>query len=767
LTPNEILVTELNRPTHYLKPKDGRPSIESWLLPKIIYRIPRSMVTTGVRGLGRLALIDNYRMILRRLQNELDACLDEENLRQSAERTKLGLRTNRPRAYVLTSLWGGTGSGMFIDIAYNLRALIRQYGYEEPDVVGLLALPPIEGGRTRTMALGNTCAALKELDYFGMPHTSFVARYHDREAGLLDQGPPFSRMVLVPMPDETDEQASNEAIDLVAQYLYRDVATPFGRAVDADRAGLAASPWESRGRYFATFNLNQMSWPRHPLLMIVARHLCQRIISRWLSKDSKPIRSAMQDWVQIQWREKELNPDIFIKRVQEEIRRNFGRDPDDVFVSLLQIVGPGSSQGVSKAEAVRNKNQPPKGLEPEKVSEVVEKFNELLGRPSEDYPHDAPPQLIGIVRQCCNSLIEEWSATLEQLSVQLIEEPAYRLAGAEESLRQFIATIEQSLQSHESVLRDLTDRAARSFEVVLAISSLNKTGSRKTGMTSQEAINLLREYPRWRYQSLLLDFVIKSFVGLRGQLSDLMREVNFCRNRLGDMQRYFEDVPQYEKTLLREAATPQKKGPSKRLFMAGCKDLQAAVNEYLAAMTPDHLLELDIRMEEMLKSQFEALVHVCMTTDNIQRNVQAAMLQVARDFTAEHLPGTSVADLYFENTNEAEMAQELSVFYEEATPKLEVSRAGRGGPPSGEVRVLTTPNDEAGEKFRWLLQQTVAQSLEKAASQDDITIYRERINLPLTGLDHMGAAGIEAYNQMRSTDDLSPHSRCDVDFSEG
>src|SRR6185312_10095082 len=66
LAANEVLLAPLSRPTHYLKPRDGRPALDSWLNHRMLYRIPRSQVTTGVRALGRLAFCDNYRVIVRR-----------------------------------------------------------------------------------------------------------------------------------------------------------------------------------------------------------------------------------------------------------------------------------------------------------------------------------------------------------------------------------------------------------------------------------------------------------------------------------------------------------------------------------------------------------------------------------------------------------------------------------------------------------------------------------------------------------------------------
>ncbi|MBY0228783.1 MAG: protein kinase, partial [Gemmataceae bacterium] len=290
LAPSDILIAPLNRPSHYQKGREGRPALDRWLNMRLVYRIPRSMVTTGIRALGRLAFVDNHRPIARRLQAELEAATDPAALQASARASRLGMRTNRPRVYVLAGLAGGTGGGMFLDAAYTARALLRRLGYENPDVVGVLLVPPLEKGRGRAASTGNAYAALAELEHFGTPGNAFRAHYDDREAAVCDDGPPFSRTVLLPMAEEGDEVAAREAIDLAGQFLLRDLATPLGKAADLARAGLPSPAWESRGRSFSTFGMFQLSWPRRALLSAAGRRLCSRTVQRWLSKDSKPVR---------------------------------------------------------------------------------------------------------------------------------------------------------------------------------------------------------------------------------------------------------------------------------------------------------------------------------------------------------------------------------------------------------------------------------------------------------------------------------------------
>src|SRR5262249_3093388 len=143
LAGREMLLLRLQRPGHYLKLKSDGPSLENWMLPKMLYRIPRQQVPHGVRALGRLAFVDNVRTVRARVRQELEACIDPNLMTDAKQGTGLDLRTNRPRVYVLAGLMGGTGGGMFIDLAYVVRQHLRQLGVSQPELVGVFLVPPV------------------------------------------------------------------------------------------------------------------------------------------------------------------------------------------------------------------------------------------------------------------------------------------------------------------------------------------------------------------------------------------------------------------------------------------------------------------------------------------------------------------------------------------------------------------------------------------------------------------------------------------------
>ncbi len=232
--PGEVLLARLKRAGYFLKPREGRPPVDSWLNLALLYRMTRNQQTGGVRALGRLALIDNYRSISRRLRATLESCASAEALTAAKRRTGFTLRCNRPRAYIVSSLSGGTGSGMFIDMAYLARELLTQIGHAQSEVIGLFLLPSENGSVQSLVARANAFAALTELNHFSTAGNGFQAYYADGEPALQSAMPPFSRSFVLPVLD--CKSTLPDTMSPFAEFLYHHLLTPLGRAADTGRA---------------------------------------------------------------------------------------------------------------------------------------------------------------------------------------------------------------------------------------------------------------------------------------------------------------------------------------------------------------------------------------------------------------------------------------------------------------------------------------------------------------------------------------------------
>jgi hypothetical protein len=275
-----------------------------------------------------------------------------------------------------------------------------------------------------------------------------------------------------------------------------------------------------------------------------------------------------------------------------------------------------------------------------------------------------------------------------------------------------------------------------------------------------ELTDLLGTYPKWRYQHLILRQVTKSYISLRGNFSDELREINFCRNRLGELLKSFEKPTKTGSD--KNEAKAILASPERKLFASGCQDVNQAVQQLLQTFSGEHLDELENRVQLMINKQFTALVHVCMSSANLVKNLELAMQDEAEIFISAGTVGTNVADLFFEqNPKEEQAIGEILSAYDEAAPAMALQDADS----AKELCVVAVPPGEAGDRFGELVRRALPEiNLVIAPSTDDIVFYRQLSDVSLGDLEHLGPTGQEAYRQLSSVEYLTPHARMDFTF---
>jgi hypothetical protein len=195
--------------------------------------------------------------------------------------------------------------------------------------------------------------------------------------------------------------------------------------------------------------------------------------------------------------------------------------------------------------------------------------------------------------------------------------------------------------------------------------------------------------------------------------------------------------------------------------------MNEVIEQYLAGVTPEALLELDRRVQGVIEQQFTALVQVCLTSANVLDGLESAMVQEAEAFVAGHAPwaavGSSVPELFLAKHADREDARAaIAAAFDEASPN-------QGGGPGvltapAEVAVVLAPADPAGEQFQALARDALA-GTSLAAGTDDIVFYRELPFVKLADLDQLGPDAEEVYRQMLAADHFTPHTRTDIPFT--
>lgn len=176
---------------------DQHPEIARWWnYPSI----PLGYIHNGakqLRPIGRLCFFRNYVNFKQGLETKL-ANLDKIRDMETAQNRGFPVVGNYQLIYVVSSLCGGTGSGMFMDVAHRIRAQVRN----NARVVGIFFLPDvleteISSDLQRRRIRANAYAALKELNYF-QETQQFRSLYPSEQRELPDAPyAPFDFIFLV------------------------------------------------------------------------------------------------------------------------------------------------------------------------------------------------------------------------------------------------------------------------------------------------------------------------------------------------------------------------------------------------------------------------------------------------------------------------------------------------------------------------------------------------------------------------------------------
>ena len=176
---------------------DQHPEIARWWnYPSI----PLGYIHNGakqLRPIGRLSFFRNYVTFKQMLETKL-ANLDKIRDMELAQNRGFPVVGNYQLIYVVSSLCGGTGAGMFMDTVHSIRARVRN----NARIVGIFFLPDvleaeISSDLQRRRIRANAYAALKELNYF-QETQQFRALYPSEQRELPDTPyAPFDFIFLV------------------------------------------------------------------------------------------------------------------------------------------------------------------------------------------------------------------------------------------------------------------------------------------------------------------------------------------------------------------------------------------------------------------------------------------------------------------------------------------------------------------------------------------------------------------------------------------
>lgn len=236
--------------------------------------IPTQSIIAGagqVRARGRLALFARAPEVFARIRRAIDDVRNIRNQKQMyADQFQVSTRAG-VEVHIVGSLAGGTGSGLFLDIAFIARDMIG--GDEQSNFTGTLLLPSLFT-RYAGVALvkPNAYGALKEVEYLSTMKGSFQVDYGARRVEV--SRPPFDVIYLI---DSINEQGrtvmeQQDLIGLIADGMYVQIASQIGtdsaNAVDNIKTQIAtAGRVKGRSPQYCSFGVASLTLPSFDALM--------------------------------------------------------------------------------------------------------------------------------------------------------------------------------------------------------------------------------------------------------------------------------------------------------------------------------------------------------------------------------------------------------------------------------------------------------------------------------------------------------------------
>ncbi len=271
--------------------RDSYPFLYPWLSPEAM-RLPSIDRGAGqVRQLGRLGLLMNWSTVQATINSALTS-LASPSARAAMDGRGLDVG-ERTEIYVIASLMGGTGAGMFLDLGYMLRYLIHAQGGSLANsyVTGVFAPP--EGvprrGDADNRAIAYAC--LQELNHLNDHGTTYDATWPDGNQPPDRREPPYHYTMLTTVNNGQQQLPGfGKLTELVGQLLFMRATSEFNDLTTATRANIlphqAAIDEYGNNQHFACMGFSSIEVPVETIVNTCAYRLARDAYASLLGPES-------------------------------------------------------------------------------------------------------------------------------------------------------------------------------------------------------------------------------------------------------------------------------------------------------------------------------------------------------------------------------------------------------------------------------------------------------------------------------------------------
>jgi hypothetical protein len=535
----------------------------------------------------------------------------------------------------------------------------------------------------------------------------------------VDEGAPYDSTYLLTLRHRTPE-CRRDAMAHLGSYLFHELTTPLGLRLDRARAPAArssrrqagggkgaAGPSSAYGGGFRSLGTYGVWFPRGLLLRLTARSACARVLEDWQAAGEPSARAELEAVRARVQADSELQPEVLAARVGELASAHLEGRPREVLTRLLAALEEQSQQSVAQDD--------PAAWARLALTRVEDWLGGGLPPPGVTAVQQRKSRLTKALEAAASKLAAEWDQRLGALVAGLLEHPGRRLAVGEAALTSFLAYCDEAAAAQSGRCDQQAQRSQHlqeQLQAALAGCAEGGLAFSWFGGRSRRALRVFVDHlAAFARQCLTEDTqaAVQQFFGfLRGRLSDRLRDLTFCRQRLRHMQeslqRMFTATGGPDDAALAGPAlsggedwvAPPSRGGAMDVTAATgptpvvsaesfwealrgsstmrvvlppeARNLEDAAAAFLTTLTAEVWAQLDQAFQDHVLGSRGGLQRACLATNDLSRHLAVPLLNQAVSCLSAHLPITDVAQV--ELSREEDRAARIHAYHRQAVPLL-------------------------------------------------------------------------------------------------
>lgn len=618
-----------------------------------IQSIPAVALRNGarqLRPLGLLALLWRYEEVEQRIGDAIWLLAGKDNLGRR-EGTTQGINV-----FICNSLVGGTGAGMFLDIAYLVRALFTELGGmgDFCYITGVGVLPQAFRSVEGPNLVPNATAALKELSHC-MLRGGFTAQYPN---GRYIHTPhaPFDLYYLI---DGVDEQGYtwhgvNDLAAMVAAGLFLQIGSQVGIKGENDFDNLSdvlsGQTPEGEGTFCSSFGMATLTFPIKSVAAWCGTRLAGQLIDHGLLREGADAES--QERAQVFWQTHILDTEVLLKQLLQ--------DADGIPL----VSDPGAAAWL---------RQPGRTITPLELQRYIHDYRQA--RVQGDF--------YAWIRTNSKALAENWGATLDGAVQALLADPAWSVIGTLAWLQNLLPLVKARIQALETQrVTAENERQRLDLELSAQDEALRQAGN-SLFLWRGKALQLARarylesatQVFAWQLQENACNALLNALAALTQAVETWQQRVQHVQGLLKAARQHFAAE---EKRALRQR---DGRGSVADIMLADptyCEKLYARLAPNLEGGLPELLLEL------------QPLAWVDASVEHV---MEALRSSAGRPFTDLHT--MTIEDILHDRATETSPEAYQERLFRLAAPSwnLDLTCLEDGGAHVQTVRVLGVPDE--------------------------------------------------------------------------